>query len=90
VNSTIKPVKHPIICQGRLDMTCYFRHLKTFFKKAGIKITSENRREIDKVIHGIVGIEYKKCPATWREVKNRIAEDEETFILTLKEALKTS
>ena len=68
-------------------MTCYFRHIQHLFKKAGIEVTSENKREIDRIIHGIVGIEYKNCPATWREVKKRIAEDEEGFVSKLKEAL---
>jgi len=43
-------------------VTCYFRHLKEIFKKPGIKVTSENKQEIDKVIHGIVGVKYKSCP----------------------------
>lgn len=47
-------------------MTCYFRHLQHIFKKAGIEVTSENRREIDRVIHSIVGVEYKNCPDAWR------------------------
>jgi type IV secretory pathway VirB4 component len=67
-------------------MTCYFRHLQQIFKKAGIEVTSENKREIDKIIHNIVGVDYKNCPVTWREVKKRIAEDEEDFISKLKEA----
>jgi hypothetical protein len=68
-------------------MTCYFRHLQDVFKKAGIDVTSENKREIDRVIHGIAGVEYKNCPAAWREVKKRIAENEESFVSKLKEAL---
>ena len=68
-------------------MTCYFRHLQDVFKKAGIEVSTENKREIDRVIHGIVGVEYKNCPAAWREVKKRIAEDEEGFVSELKEAL---
>ena len=68
-------------------MTCYFRHLQDVFKKAGIKVTSENKREIDRVIHGIVGVGYKNCSAAWREVKKRIAENEESFVSKLKEAL---
>ncbi len=68
-------------------MTCYFRHLNEVFKKAGIKVTKENRQEIDRVIHSIVGVEYKNCPAAWREVKKRLAEDEEAFVSTLKKAL---
>lgn len=68
-------------------MTCYFRHLQQIFKKAGIEVSRENKREIDRVIHSIVGVEYKNCPATWKRVKKRIADDEEGFVSELKEAL---
>jgi len=67
-------------------MTCYFRHLDDIFKKAGIKVTKENKQEIDRIIHKIVGVKYKDCPDTWRKVKKRIATDEDNFVLTLKEA----
>jgi hypothetical protein len=72
---------------GAIDMTCYFRHLQQVFKKAGIKVTSENKRKIDKAIHSVVGVEYKNCPAAWREVKRRIAKDEDDFVAELKKAL---
>ncbi len=65
-------------------MTCYFRHLKEVFNKTGIEITKDNRQEIDRAIHNIVGVEYKNCPAAWREVKKRITEDEEEFVSELK------
>ena len=68
-------------------MTCYFRHLKTIFEKTGITITKENKKDVDRIIHSIVGIEYKNCPATWKEVKKRIAEDEENFVNMLKSEL---
>jgi len=68
-------------------MTCYFRHIQHVFKKAGVEVTAENKRGIDRIIHEIVGVEYKNCPAAWREVKKRIAEDEESFVSELKEAL---
>ncbi|MDH4221817.1 MAG: hypothetical protein OEV19_03670 [Candidatus Bathyarchaeota archaeon] len=68
-------------------MTCYFRHLRDFFDKAGIKVTDENKRQIDWIIHNIMRVEYKNCSATWKEVKKRIAEDKETFISQLKKAL---
>jgi hypothetical protein len=68
-------------------MTCYFRHLRGVFEKAGIEITSENKREIDRVIHDIVGVEYKNCSAAWREIKKMIAEDEEGFVSKLKDAV---
>jgi len=67
-------------------VTCYFRHLKEIFKKAGIEVTSENKREIDRIIHSIVSVKYKNCPTTWREVKKRIANDEVEFVSILKTA----
>jgi len=67
-------------------VTCYFRHLQRVFEKAGIEVTSENKREIDRLIHSIVDVNYKNCPATWKEVKKRIAEDEEGFVSKLREA----
>jgi hypothetical protein len=54
--------------------------------KAGIEVTTENKRDIDTVIHKIVGVEYKNCSATWREAKKKIAEDEDRFVSNLKEA----
>jgi len=67
-------------------MTCYFRHLQQIFQKAGVKVTKENKREIDKIIHDIVKVNYKNCPETWKEVKKRITEDEDNFVVMLKEA----
>ncbi len=68
-------------------MTCYFRYLKDIFKKAGIEVTKDNKREIDRVIHDIVGVEYKNCSATWKEVKKKIIENEAIFVFKLKESL---
>lgn len=70
-----------------IDMTCYFRHLQHIFKKAGIEVTNENKREVDRVIHGIVGLKYKNCSATWKEVKKKLAVDEESFVSELNNAL---
>ena len=71
-------------------MTCYFRHLNVFFEKAGITITKENKKDIDKAVHSIVGVEYKNCSATWKEVKKKIAENEEDFVKKLKNELAKS
>ena len=65
-------------------MTCYFRHLQEIFRKAGIAVTKENKQELDKIIHKIVATKYKDCPATGKEVKKRIAEDEESFVSALR------
>lgn len=68
-------------------MTCYFRHLKAVFEKAGVEVTKANKREIDRIIHGNVGVEYKNCSTTWKKVKKKLAEDEKAFITTLNEAV---
>jgi predicted Fe-Mo cluster-binding NifX family protein len=68
-------------------LTCYFRHLKQVFEKAGIEVTKENKRDVDKAIHQIVGVEYKNCPAAWKELKRRLAEDEKRFVSELQAAL---
>lgn len=65
-------------------MTCYFRHLREVFSKANIEVTQENKQELDKIIHKIMRVEYKNCPATWREVKKRLAEDEAGFASKLE------
>lgn len=67
-------------------MTCYFRHLQQVFKQAGIVVTNENKRELDKMLHSIVGTEYKNCSATWKMIKQKIAENEDEFISVLKES----
>lgn len=68
-------------------MTCYFRHLQQVFEKAGLEVTKETKREIDKAIHSVVGVGYKNCSAAWKEVKKRLAEDEERFVSELRKAL---
>jgi len=65
-------------------MTCYFRHLSKTFEKAGIEVNSDNKREVDRIIHEIVGVNYKNCSETWKKVKDRISKDETSFITILK------
>ena len=71
-------------------MTCYFRHLKDVFRKAGIEVTKENKQSIDQAIHRLVNVEYKNCSTTGKEIKRRLAAGEEEFILDLKAALAKS
>lgn len=68
-------------------MTCYLRHMKQLLEKNGIEVTPENNREIDRIIHELMGVRYKDCPAAWSELKKRIAEDEFSFITSLKESI---
>ena len=69
-------------------MTCYFRHLKNVFNEAGIKVSEDNRRDIDQAIHGIMGVDYKNCSATWKKVKEKLTDDKDGFISDLKQALR--
>jgi hypothetical protein len=41
---------------------------------------------VDRIIHIIVNTTYKNCSATWKEVKKKIAEDEDEFVSALKKA----
>ena len=70
-------------------MSCYFRHLQGIFAEAGINVTAANKKEIDRVIHKIVNVSYKNCPATWKEIKMGIADAKkrEEFISKLKSAM---
>jgi len=54
--------------------------------RAGIEATRENGTEIERVIHEIVGVEYKNCSVAWRQIKNRLAQDEAGFVSKLREA----
>jgi len=67
-------------------MTCYFRHkqMKEIFEEVGVEVTKENRKDLDKIIHGILGVEYKNCPETWKAVKAHLEEDRDSFIKQLK------
>ncbi|MGC1122683.1 MAG: hypothetical protein WBA22_16495 [Candidatus Methanofastidiosia archaeon] len=56
-------------------MPCYFRHMSDVFQKAGVEITKENRKDVDRVLHSLVGVEYKDCSSTWRELK-KLLQDE--------------
>ncbi len=58
-------------------MSCYLRHLKDILGEAGIDVTPANRKEIDRAIHQIAGTSYKDCPATWKWLKQRLADDEQ-------------
>lgn len=70
-------------------MSCYFRHLQDIFAEAGIKVTPNNKKEIDQAIHRIVNVSYKNCPATWKAIKTGTADAEkrEEFIQKLKSVL---
>ncbi len=56
-------------------MSCYFRHMNEVFSEAGIEVTPDSKKKVDRIIHQIVGVEYKKCPDAWSKVKEHMATD---------------
>ncbi len=71
-------------------MSCYFRHLQEVFKEAEIEVSLGNKKQVDRAIHGIVGVNYKDCSATWRKLKQEILSDEpkrRDFIARLRDAV---
>ena len=73
-------------------MSCYFRYMKGIFSEAGIEVSSGNKKELDRIIHSIMEVEYKNCPPTWKAIKERIMGDEKAkkqFIKRVKEDFKT-
>lgn len=72
-------------------MSCYFRHMKDVLEEAGVEITKENKKEVDRIIHGLIGVEYKNCSPTWKAIKEHIKGDDKVrsqFIKKLKKGLK--
>ena len=68
-------------------MSCYFRHIKDLLREAGIEITPDNKKDVDRAIHKMVGVDYKDCPATWKQVKAEFLSDDEArtkFVRKLK------
>ena len=59
------------------SVSCYFRHVKDILETAGIEATTANKKEIDRVFHQIVGVDYKNCPATWKRLKQEWIADKQ-------------
>ncbi len=71
-------------------MSCYFRHMKDVLVEAGVEVTDKNKKEIDRIIHELVDVDYKNCSPTWKGVKEHIKQDETArnqFIEKLKTKL---
>lgn len=57
-------------------MSCYFRHIKDIFAEAGIEITKQNKKDVDRAVHKIAGVKYKDCPTAWKKLKHEFLGDE--------------
>ena len=65
-------------------MSCYFRHLKDVLAKAGVEVTPANRKEVDRVLHEIVGVTYKDCPTAWKNLKRQMANETDRAVVVKK------
>jgi len=64
--------------------------MKDVLAEAGVEVTKENKKEIDRIIHEIVDVDYKNCSPTWKGVKEHIKQDDKAinqFIEQLKTKL---
>ncbi len=71
-------------------MSCYFRHMQDVFEDLGITVTSENKKQMDAVLHRLVDVAYKDCSPTWKAIKEEIKVDPDrrkVFTERLKKAL---
>ncbi len=72
-------------------MSCYFRHISDILGEAGIVVTKENKKDVDRLVHAYLDVEYKDCPATWAAFKDTIRDDEKArkkFIGYLKKGIR--
>ena len=72
-------------------MSCYFRYMKDILAETGTDVTPGNKKDVDRIIHGIMEVDYKSCPQTWKAIKEQIMGDEKAkkqFIKKLKDGLK--
>ena len=71
-------------------MSCYFRHMKEVLEEVGVEITADNRKEIDRILHGVVNVQYKNCSPVWKKIKEIVMGDpveRERFVQKLKAVL---
>jgi hypothetical protein len=64
--------------------------MKDVLDEVGIQVTKDNKKEIDRVIHEMVGVSYKDCSPAWKAIKAQIKGDEQArrrFIQALKKGL---
>lgn len=58
--------------------------------EAGIDVSVGSKKQVDRAIHDIVGIHYKDCPATWKSLKQMMAEGDgkQQLIEKLRQAIR--
>jgi|GEM_PF-1455307 len=64
-------------------MTCFIAHMnrKGYFNEIGVKVTTENAKDLEIAIAEIVGKAGERCPAIWGETKKWLADPKKKAIL---------
>ena len=86
------PAHREFLIVRRETVSCYLRHVKEVLAEAGVEVTPENRKQIDRAFHELMGVRYKDCPATWRKLKQELAGDaarRRRLVQRLKKAVRT-
>lgn len=65
-------------------MSCYFRHLKDLLAEAGVEVTPANKKQVDLVLHEMVGVAHKDCPGAWKNLKRQMANEADRAALVKK------
>jgi hypothetical protein len=64
--------------------------MKDVLDEVGVTITPDNKKEIDRILHGIVDVEYKNCSPAWKKIKEMVRGEEaerDRFVKKLKAAI---
>lgn len=56
-------------------MSCYFRHIGDVLEGTGIAVTPANKKELDRVIHEFLHVEYKDCSTAWKTFKETVRDN---------------
>jgi len=66
--------------------------MKDVFLELNLEIDAGNKKEIDRAIHELVGVEYKDCSQAWKNLKPILKSEDKSprkdFILRLSQKLK--
>jgi hypothetical protein len=64
--------------------------MKDIFEAAGVEITPDNKKDVDRAIHKIAGVKYKDCSTTWKKLKQSFLADDngrKTLVRKIKTAV---
>jgi hypothetical protein len=49
--------------------------MQDIFGEAGIAVTRENKKQLDRILHELVDVEYKSCSPAWKRIKELRADE---------------